>query len=49
METIRIGLNGWGDVVLYCEKCKDTFEDKLQTKTLKEVNDLAEAHECVVE
>jgi hypothetical protein len=45
-ETIHVGLNGWGDVVLYCDGCKETFANKVQTKTLKEINDLAENHKC---
>ena len=45
-EEIHVGVNGWGDVVLYCGKCKDTFAKKIQTKTLKEINDLAGAHGC---
>lgn len=45
-QKTRVGLSGWGDVVMFCERCGDTFATKLQTKTLEELNELAQKHKC---
>lgn len=47
-ERVRVGLNLLGNVVLFCDKCQETFEQSVQAHSLKEINDMAEAHKCPV-
>ena len=45
-ENTRVGLNPLGDIVLFCELCHETFEKKVQTKTVSELLTLSIKHRC---
>jgi len=45
-ESFKIGLNGWGDLVMFHEDCQDTFAKDLQGKSLKDLAALALSHQC---
>lgn len=45
-ESTRVGLNGMGDVVLFCVKCHETFEKKVQNKPLNELTMMSIRHRC---
>ena len=36
-DFIFIGSNPWGDVVMYCRVCEDTFAKQVQNKNLNEL------------
>lgn len=41
-----VGLNPLGNVVLFCDLCKETYSKKLQGMTLEEILSLKDAHKC---
>jgi hypothetical protein len=46
IDKTRVGLNGWGDLVMLCEVCQETFAKQIQNKTLEELLKLDESHRC---
>jgi hypothetical protein len=46
-DLIRVGLNGWGQVVLFCDGCKETFAG-VEGMLLTELQELAQNHKCEV-
>jgi hypothetical protein len=45
-NTTIIGLNGLGDVVLFCKVCSETFARRVQEMNLGEINNLDAQHKC---
>lgn len=45
-QKFRIGINGFGFVVMFCEVCTETFAKNVAGKTLAELFELRSAHKC---
>lgn len=46
LKLTIVGLNPLGDVVLFCDRCKDTFAKKVQGMTMEELTNLKNRHKC---